>query len=160
MLETKNSLSKKIRTEMCAALNARLADAVDLLTQVKAAHWNVKGPSFIALHELFDKVYGVVEEAVDELAERVVQLGGTAAGTARVAARKSKLKEYPDDIFKGSDHVAAVAERLGAFGATIRTAIDHAAAAGDAGTADLFTEISRGIDKMLWMVEAHGQAKD
>ena len=139
-------------------LTARLADAVDLQTQVKVAHWNVKGPSFIALHELFDKVYDAVEEGVDEIAERIVQLGGVAKGTARVAARTSTLKEYPDNISAGTDHVEALSFALASYGKNIRSSIDIATQAGDADTADLFTGISRAIDKHLWFVEAHAQA--
>lgn len=158
MNKTRNDLPPKTRAAMVALLNDRLADAVDLVGHAKAAHWNVKGPSFIALHELFDKVYAHAVEATDELAERCVQLGGVAMGTARTAAKRSSLKEYPADITAGRDHVLAVAERLAAFGKLVRAAIDTADKAGDADTADLFTEISRNNDKMLWFVEAHAQA--
>jgi starvation-inducible DNA-binding protein len=148
-------LSKKTKQQMIALLNARLADAVDLLTQTKVAHWNVKGPSFIALHKLFDDVYEVVEEAVDEIAERCVALGGMAHGTARHVAKHSTLKEYPAQAVQGVDHVISMADRLAAFGTQVRAAIDLATTANDAGTADLFTGISRDIDKMLWFVESH-----
>src|SRR5689334_18673029 len=95
MYPTRNDLPEAARTKLVDLLNARLADAVDLQTQCKQAHWNVKGPSFIALHELFDKVNGEVEDYVDLIAERAVQLGGTAKGTARQAALRSSLPEYP-----------------------------------------------------------------
>ena len=141
--------------EMAALLNARLADAIDLSTQMKQAHWNVKGPSFIALHELFDTIHGEVLTHVDNLAERIVTLGGVAWGTAAVAARQSGLPAYPLDIVSGNDHVEAVSGALAAFGGAIRQAIATAGAAGDADTEDLFVEISRAVDKSLWLVEAH-----
>ena len=158
MAHTKNDLSQKTRTEMVELLNARLADSVDLQTQVKQAHWNVKGPNFIGLHKLFDEVNEAVEDYVDEIAERIVQLGGTARGTARVAASTSQLSEYPLHITAGQDHVAALSDALAAYGANVRAAIEVAADINDADTADLFAEVSRGIDKWLWFVEAHAQA--
>src|SRR6188768_1736804 len=98
MYETENDLPKKARTELNALMNQRLADAVDLQLQLKQAHWNVKGPHFIGLHELFDKIAEDVETYVDEIAERAVQLGGIAQGTVRVAASSSRLEEYPPAI--------------------------------------------------------------
>jgi len=157
---TQNDLSKKSRLEAVGLLNQQLADAIDLAYQAKQAHWNVKGPNFIALHELFDEVVEKIEEYVDEIAERAVQLGGTALGTVRVSASRSRLSEYPLDTSSGSAHVKALSAALAKFGKTSRAAIDAAAALGDADTADLFTEVSRGVDKLLWKVEAHAQAKD
>src|SRR5262249_6125483 len=138
--------------------NQELAEIIDLQTQLKQAHWNVKGPHFIGLHELFDKIAEDLESYVDMIAERVVQLGGIAEGTARVAASRSRLEEYPLDIADGSAHVEAVARALSTFGRGVRMMIDETAALADAGTADMFTEISRAIDKWLWFVEAHSQA--
>lgn len=156
--QTKNDLPESTRLEMIALLNDRLADGIDLQLQAKQAHWNVKGPSFIALHELFDEVASETAGYVDDIAERTVQLGGVAEGTARVAAERSRLAEYPLAIAAGADHVEKLAQALAAFGELVRAAIDQAAEKGDADTADLFTEVSRGIDKKLWFVEAHGQA--
>ena len=156
---TKNDLSPAIRGQLTAMLNDHLADAIDLQTQAKMAHWNVKGPSFVALHKLFDEVHGAVAEYVDLIAERAVQLGGVAEGTARIAARRSNLDEYPCGIGAGSRHVEALSLALAACGTGMRRAIDEAAWLGDAGTADLFTEIARGIDKWLWFVEAHAQGE-
>jgi starvation-inducible DNA-binding protein len=155
MYNTRNDLSITVREKVIPRLQARLADSVDLFTQVKQAHWNVKGPSFIALQELFDEIAEVVEEHSDLLAERITALGGRADGTARLAAAQSNLEEYPLDIAAGMQHVAAVADKLAIFGRSIRAGIDLAAKLGDADTADLFTEISRAIDKQLWFVEAH-----
>jgi len=126
--------------------------------QMKQAHWNVKGPSFIGLHELFDKVAEAVEGYVDQIAERIMQLGGIAEGTVRMAASRSRLPEYPLAISDGTAHVEAVARALSTFGKEVRTTVDEANALNDADTADLFTEISRGTDQWLWFVEAHSQA--
>jgi starvation-inducible DNA-binding protein len=159
MFKTKNDLSETIRGKAIELLNARLADAIDLQTQTKQAHWNVKGPDFIALHELFDKINEDVEDYVDEIAERVVQLGGVAEGTARMAAKRSSLSEYPANTVDGRSHVDALSSALAVFGKAARKAIDQTDEFGDLDTADIFTEISRGIDKWLWFVEAHLQAE-
>ena len=159
MYTTKNDLSESTRIKVVQLLNARLADAIDLQTQMKQAHWNVKGPSFIALHELFDKINEDVEDYVDLIAERVVQLGDIALGTARSVAQRSQLKEYPLTISSGRDHVEAVANALATFGKTARAAIDASDELRDKDTADIFTEVSRGVDKWLWFVEAHLQSE-
>src|SRR6267154_5149350 len=158
MFETENDLPKNAREELNTLMNQRLADAIDLQMQLKQAHWNVKGPSFIGLHELFDKIVEEVESYVDMIAERIVQLGGVAQGTVRVAAARSRLEEYPLAIAEGRAHVEAVARALSTFGREARVTIDEADKMGDADTADMFTEISRGIDRWLWFVEAHSQA--
>ena len=157
MNPTLNSIPKASRVKLVRLLNAQLASCADLYSQIKQAHWNVKGRSFIALHKLFDEAAEQVEEYIDELAERAVQLGGTAMGTVRMAAADSALPEYPLNITAGADHVRALSRALAAFGASARAAIDLSEKLGDKGTADLFTEISRGIDKYLWFVEAHAQ---
>ena len=159
MYTTKNDLPEQGRTKLVELLNARLADAIDLQTQMKQAHWNVKGPHFIALHELFDKINEDVEGYVDDLAERAVQLGGIAIGTARAVAQRSQQKEYPLQLANGRDHVEAVSSALATFGKSVRQAIDASGELRDLDTADLFTEISRGVDKWLWFVESHLQAE-
>ncbi|HWD91821.1 MAG TPA: DNA starvation/stationary phase protection protein Dps [Verrucomicrobiae bacterium] len=158
MYETENDLPKNTRASLNELINQRLADAIDLQAQLKQAHWNVKGPHFIGLHELFDEIAEDVEKYVDLIAERVVQLGGIAQGTVRVAASRSRLEEYPLDIADGMAHVEAVARALSTFGREARMTIDETDGLDDADTADMFTEISRGIDKWLWFVEAHTQA--
>jgi starvation-inducible DNA-binding protein len=157
MHRTKNSLPEKVRTQIISVLQDRLAEAFDLVTHAKQAHWNVKGPSFIALHELFDKVYENAGEHVDLIAERIMQLGGTVEGTARAVVKRSQLPEYPLTIATGKEHVEALSRSLAYFGETIRRGIDQAAEIGDMDTADIFTEISRSVDKDLWFVEAHAQ---
>jgi starvation-inducible DNA-binding protein len=159
MYKTKNDLPETTRSKAIELLNARLADCIDLQTQTKQAHWNVKGPNFIALHELFDKINEEVEDYVDDIAERAVQLGGVAEGTARMAAKRSSLSEYPASTVDGRSHVEALSSVLAAFGKSARKAIAEANDLDDLDTADLFTEISRGIDKWLWFVEAHLQSE-
>jgi starvation-inducible DNA-binding protein len=157
MYPTKNDIPESTRRQMIDLCNARLADAIDLQTQTKQAHWNVKGPHFIALHELFDKVNEDVEDYVDLIAERAVQLGGAVEGTARSVAKRSTLAEYPVKSGGGRQHVDALSSALAAFGKLMRSAIDQSDRAGDEDTNDIFIEISRGVDKWLWMVEAHLQ---
>jgi len=154
---TRNDLKPKLRESMIDLLNAQLADTLDLYTQVKQAHWNVKGPHFIALHELFDKLAEDLEDPVDDIAERVTALGGVARGTARIAAAKSRIKELPHDSFDGMKVVALLADRYATLAASTRAAIGSAGDAGDADTSDLFTGVSRGLDKALWFLEAHLQ---
>jgi starvation-inducible DNA-binding protein len=155
---TKNDLPESARVEAIGLLNQRLAEAIDLQTQCKQAHWNVKGPAFIALHKLFDEINEAVEEYVDLLAERVVQLGGVAEGTARIVAQRSTLIDYPLALSTGAEHVAALSDALAGFGRTARMGIEEMNELEDADSADILTEISRGVDKWLWFVEAHQQA--
>ena len=158
MYETENDIALNKRLELIALMNLRLGCAIDLQMQMKQAHWNVKGPSFIALHELFDKIAEDVESYVDLIAERIVQLGGVAEGTVRMSAAVTRLMEYPLDTGSGMAHVEVVARALSTFGQSARTTIDEMGELEDAVSVDMFTEISRGIDKWLWFVEAHSQA--
>jgi starvation-inducible DNA-binding protein len=155
---TRNDIAEPSREKLIELLNARLAETLDLYSQLKQAHWNVKGSDFLQLHELYDTIAGDVIEYVDMVAERATALGGLALGTARMAAAASTLEEYPADAVAGPETVAIVADRLAAYGALVRAGIDESADLGDQDTADLFTEISRAIDKHLWFVEAHEQA--
>jgi starvation-inducible DNA-binding protein len=152
---TRIDLPPDVREKSIALLNQHLADTFDLGSQIEQAHWNVKGPNFIALHELFDDLAESVEEYVDLIAERATALGGVALGTARMAAAASRLPEYPLDAVNGGQHVEALAVRFAGLGKTARAAIETAGEFGDADTADLFTEVSRGLDKSLWFLEAH-----
>ena len=156
--ETRNDLSKPLRDTMITLLNQQLADTFDLYSQVKQAHWNVKGMNFIQLHLLFDELAGRLIEFTDSIAERSTSLGGKAMGTVRIAAAKSQLPEFPTDIVTEKQVVEVLVQRYGAYASAIRTAISTAADDEDAGTADLFTEISRAVDKDLWFLEAHIQS--
>jgi starvation-inducible DNA-binding protein len=156
--KTRNDLPAKAREEMIALCNRQLADTFDLMSQVKQAHWNVKGPQFFALHELFDKLAEELEGSVDTIAERATALGGIAMGTARMAAKASRLPELGPDVFDGMAVVDALATRYAALGASTRAAIAESAEKGDADTSDLFTGVSRELDKALWFLEAHRQS--
>jgi starvation-inducible DNA-binding protein len=157
LYDTKHDLGESTRREVIHTLNQRLADAIDLQGQAKQAHWNVKGPNFIALHKLFDDVHGAVDEYVDLLAERVVQLGGIADGILRSVADRSTLPDYPPTAASGDEHVEALSTSLARFAHSTRLGIEELDTLGDAVSADLLTEISRGSDKWLWFVEAHRQ---
>jgi starvation-inducible DNA-binding protein len=158
LYSTKNDLPEDARLDAVRLLNQRLADSIDLQTQCKQAHWNVKGSQFIALHKLFDEVNEEVEEYVDLLAERVVQLGGIAEGTVGVVATRSTLADYPLVLTTGAEHVAALSDALAGFGRSVRIGIEEMNELEDADSADILTQISRGVDKWLWFVEAHQQA--
>eukprot|EP01031_Cornospumella_fuschlensis_P051516 gene51516-63002_t len=152
---TLNDLPAQKRAEVITLLNPRLADTIDLMHQAKQAHWNVKGRNFIALHQLFDEIADAASGYMDIIAERAVQLGGTAEGTIQVAAKRTELRAYPLRISSERLHIAALSAALAAYGKRVRHAIDQADDLGDKDTADILTEISRGTDKYLWMVEAH-----
>ncbi|ERN42264.1 DNA-binding ferritin-like protein (oxidative damage protectant) [Rubidibacter lacunae KORDI 51-2] len=157
---TRIDLAADQRLAIVEILNATLATTLDLKTQVKQAHWNVKGKDFYPLHELFDEIAGQFEDYVDMVAERVTALGGLAYGTARVAADASILPEYPYDITSGEDHVVALSDRMAAYAKHVRESIDATDELGDADTADLYTEVSRTTDKYLWFLEAHLHGTD
>lgn len=156
---TRNDLPATSRTQVVELLNRRLADALDLQSQCKQAHWNVKGPQFISLHKLFDDVYADVAGYADQLAERIVQLGGVAYGTVRDVAEASSLDEYPTSISSGDDHVKNLSAAIASFGSRMRITISESDDLDDAVTVDICTEITRATDKWLWFVEAHTQER-
>lgn len=151
---TKNSVPAAGREKLVTLLNQALADLGDLYSQTKQAHWNVRGKNFYQTHLLFDSVADTAEEHWDDVAERAVQIGGYARGTVRMAAGASQLPEWPEDLETEAEFVKAVADRFAIVANSIRAAIDLAGKLGDLDTADLFTEISRKLDKSLWMLEA------
>lgn len=153
-------VASKLKTQtqlspMIALLNQSLAGAIDLKLQAKQAHWNVKGETFIALHELFDKIATQADDYADMIAERAVQLGGIAQGTLQTVARDTKLAVYPVDMQDSQRHVKALGAAIGAVADDTRAAADSADESGDAVTTDMFTEITRGLDKLRWFVESH-----
>lgn len=154
---TRIDLSERSRREAIQLLNQTLATALDLQTQIKQAHWNVKGSDFIQLHELFDELASEVLEHVDLVAERATSLGGQAYGTARVAAQQSLLPEYPLDTTAGAKHLVALSDRYAIYAKHLREAITKTADLGDQSTSDVYTELSRAADKRLWFLEAHLQ---
>jgi starvation-inducible DNA-binding protein len=155
---TKNDLPADVRATMADLLNANLANGVNLALQAKQAHWNVKGPNFLQLHELFDRAHAQATEWVDLMAERAVQLGGVARGTLEAVSEGTSLAPYDLGLADGPAHVDALSSAVARFGAKVRDAIGAAGDAGDEDTADIFTEISRGADKLLWFIEAHLQS--
>jgi starvation-inducible DNA-binding protein len=155
MRSTHNSLDKKTRSASIDVLQDRLSDALDAWTHSKQAHWNVRGPAFIAIHELFDKVAASVEDSADDIAERLATLGGSPRGTAREVGRASSLKEYPLKISRESDHVAALSRSISTLATNCREAIDTTARLGDPVTADLFTRVAGELDKLVWFIESH-----
>jgi len=154
MADERRGLAGPVRAESVMALEALLLDSVDLFTQVKQAGWNVKGPSFIALHGLFGALAECIEAHNDTLAERIAALGVEVRGTARAVAQRSRLSEYPAGTAGGRSHVAALVERMEMFTNALRIAIDVAAGRGDVVTADLFTTIARDLERKLWLLEA------
>jgi starvation-inducible DNA-binding protein len=158
--KTENDLSANAKSVSIGVLNARLADSIDLALLTKQAHWNIKGPQFIALHEMIDGFRTDLDEHVDTMAERVVQLGGTALGPTQTVAKATTLAPYPTDIHKTKDHLAALIDRYGKVANAVRKAIDETDNAGDVDTSDLFTAYSRALDKQLWFLEAHVQEKE
>jgi starvation-inducible DNA-binding protein len=155
--ETQNDLQSNTKAAAIALLNERLADSIDLALLTKQAHWNVKGPQFIAIHEMLDGFRTQIDDHVDMMAERIVQLGGTALGTTQVVEKATILTPYPTDIYKIKDHLAALVDRYAMVANTVRGSIDEAGEVGDADTADIFTAFSRDLDKALWFLEAHMQ---
>ena len=157
MHKTRNNLSSNAKAVSVDLLNARLADGIDLALATKQAHWNLKGPQFIGIHLMLDGFRTEQDEWNDTMAERAVQLGGTALGTTQTVGSMTTLAPYPTDTYAVADHLAALIDRFGAYANALHESIDQADEAGDADAADIFTEVSRGIDKQLWFLEAHVQ---
>lgn len=157
VLATSIDLAEDVRDKTITLLNQQLANTFDLYSQTKQAHWNVKGAQFFALHQLFDRLAAELEGFVDMIAERATALGGLAHGTVRLAAENSQLDDYPLDITGSLPTVRTLVDRYATLAANTRKAVQVADDAGDESTADLFTEVSRGLDKSLWFLEAHLQ---
>lgn len=153
--ETRIDIPSNVKQVSMALLNARLADTIDLALLTKQAHWNLKGRQFVAVHEMLDGFRDEIDEWSDTMAERVVQLGGTALGTTQAVNSATTLPAYPTDIHSTEDHLKALAERYGQVANAVRKAISESGEAGDANSSDIFTEVSRGLDKQLWFIEAH-----
>src|SRR5271155_3439707 len=158
--QSHNDLPSNTKTVSIGVLNARLADSIDLTLLTKQAHWNIKGPQFIALHEMIDGFRTEIDSHVDTMAERVIQLGGTALGSTQAVAATTTLVPYPTDIYTTKDHLAALIQRYGKVAGSVRAAIDETGEAGDADTNDLLIAFSRALDKALWFLEAHVQERE
>ncbi len=148
-------LKSNAKAAVIDVLNARLADAIDLALITKQAHWNLRGPDFIAIHEMLDPMRATLDTHADTIAERVAQLDGIALGTSQVVAKASQLEPYPTDIRKTTDHLSALAERYAKLANQVREDIDTTDEAGDADSADILTAFSRDLDKNLWFIKAH-----
>ncbi len=157
MHKTRNDLAANARKSVAALLNARLADLIDLQLALKHAHWNVKGPNFIALHEMFDAMTDSYDAHVDDMAERIAALGGTAMGSVQAVEKATSLAPFPADVFDGMKMVEALAERTAALAKSVRKGIDETDEAGDVDAADILTALSRQLDKNLWFLESHLQ---
>lgn len=155
--QTRNDTDSNAKKVSIEALNARLADGIDLALAVKQAHWNLKGPSFIGIHLMLDGFRTELDDLNDKVAERAVQLGATALGSTQVVAQSTKLPPYPTGVYAIADQLAALIDSYAAYANAVRENIDETDKAGDAGTADLFTEVSRAVDKQMWFIEAHVQ---
>jgi starvation-inducible DNA-binding protein len=157
MHETRNDTKSNAKKVSIETLQARLADGIDLALVIKQAHWNLKGPQFIGIHLMLDGFRDEMDDFNDKVAERITQLGGTAEGTVQAVGGRTKFAAYPLDTYAISDHLAALIDRYALYANAVRKNIDDTDEAGDAGTADLLTEISRGVDKQMWFLEAHVQ---
>jgi starvation-inducible DNA-binding protein len=155
MFPTKNSIPLEQRVQLIELLNIRLAEATDLYSHAKNAHWNIKGANFVGLHQLFDDIAKSVSKHADTLAERAVQLGGTALGTIHSAVQSSRLPLYPVTISNERDHLNALIESVSIFAKNVRVAQGWCTILQDQDTMDIFVEISRDMDRYLWMLEAH-----
>jgi starvation-inducible DNA-binding protein len=153
--KTRNDLGENAKKTSINVLNGVLVDTIDLTNCVRMAHWTLRGPNFIGLHLMLEGFYNELFASSDDLAERLVQLGGTPDGTSQLVAEKTRLPPYPRDTTYTMTHVAELAERFAANAKAVREGIDATDEAGDADTADLLTETSRALDKKLWMLEAH-----
>jgi starvation-inducible DNA-binding protein len=152
---TRNDLGENSKQVSVAVLNGTLIDMIDLTNSIRMAHWTLRGSNFIGLHLMLEGFYNEFFQTSDEVAERLVQLGGTPDGTTQLVSEKTRLPAYPRDTTDTLEHVALLADRFANLGKSVREGIDSTDEAGDADTADLLTGISRAIDKDLWMLEAH-----
>ena len=147
-------LSKEAREQLSETLNARLTDGLDLHSQIKVAHWNIKGPHFAALHPLFETFAVSLANHNDALAERAVTLGGRALGTARHVAKSSRLPEYPQETTRDLDHVKLLAERIEAYLTGVRESRAISEKLADLDTSDLLTGIIVEFEKHAWFLRA------
>lgn len=154
MYKSPSHLSEEVRTKIADTLNARLADGLDLHSQIKVAHWNIKGPQFAALHPLFETFAVSLAAFNDSIAERAVTLGARAYGTVRHVAKASGLPDYPQDTSRDLEHVRLLAERFEKYLDNVRQSRSVAEKQNDTDTVDLFTGIVTELEKNAWFLRA------
>ena len=154
-VKTRNTLPTKTREKMSDEINARIATLIDLQLQVKQTHWNIRGPQFIAIHEMLDKLYADLDKWVDAMAERITQLGGAAYGTLDAIKGSSSLDKYPTQDLTWQDRMEHLADVIAASSTETRDSIEVAEDAGDPVSGDIITDAARGLDLWLWKVESH-----
>lgn len=154
MYKSPSHLSEEVRVRIADALNARLSDGLDLHSQIKVAHWNIKGPLFAALHPLFETFAVGLAAYNDALAERAVTLGAKAYGTARHVAKTSRLPEYPQEVTRDLEHVKLLAERMEAYLEGARESRKLGDQLGDTDSVDLLTGIITEFEKHAWFLRA------
>lgn len=152
---TFNELPRQAREKSVEALNHLLVEVQDVALCARHAHWNARGPTFIAVHELFERVAQTLQKQADRLAERIGALGGEAQGTVQAIAAHTSLKPYPVRVADGQDHLEAIAMRLGLLSAEARLLIHQCNGLGDPVTVDVLTSANADIDHTLWLVESH-----
>ncbi len=151
----RSSISLINKEQLIAILNQQLADNIDLHSQVKQAHWNVKGINFYALHQMFDQFAREILDYIDMTAERITALGGVAQGGLTIVSNNSRLKPGTTTFQKGESTLKELSSRYQQLSSSTRESINKSEDLGDSATADLFTEVVRGLDKTLWMLESH-----
>jgi starvation-inducible DNA-binding protein len=158
MYKTRVALPEDVKAKVVEVMQERLAEALDMYSQAKFAHWNVKGENFYQLHLVFDSVAETIFPQIDQIAERLTQLGGVANGTVRQAAMVSRIPEYNVDLVAGMDHVCALADALGHYCKELREASDKIDEIGDEPTSDFFKQLVVEAEEQLYFLESHLEA--
>lgn len=151
--KTANDTPAKQKKDTVKILNHLLAEFLDLALITKQAHWNLRGPAFIAVHEMLDPFNDKLLDYADTIAERIVQLGAVPYGTAQMIVHGSELAEYPTNIVTIEDHLEEVHDRYAIVANTVRKIVEEQLA--DQGTLNFLTDASNDLDKYLWFIEAH-----
>ena len=154
MYATPSRLPEPARARIADALNAVLADGLDLHASLKVAHWNLKGPQFPALHLLFEEIATGLATHNDSVAERAVTLGARAWGTVRHVAKASRVADYPQETTRDLEHVRLLGDRIDTYLEGVRSARGVAEKDGDTDTVDVLTGIATELEKHGWFLRA------
>jgi starvation-inducible DNA-binding protein len=160
MYHNRVALTDEQKKKTVAVMQERLAESLDMYSQAKFAHWNVKGYNFYQLHLVFDSVADHIFPQIDAIAERITQLGGVANGTVRQAANGSLIPEYNITLIAGMDHVNALADALGCYCQALREASDKIDEIGDEPSSDFFKQLVVEAEEQLYFLESHLEAGD